>query len=666
MNWYWQARAPAFVAALALAVTLSSGAAAQSSAALQLAPLFTDGVVLQRGAPLPIWGTAAPGATVALSFRGASRTATADAAGSWRATLPPQTAGGPYDLAVTSGGATTTLHDVYVGDVWVASGQSNMEFTLRLASTGAAAAAAAHDPALRQFYLPHAFSPEPRAGLQGGPWNPADPQHAPDFTAVGFFFGRELRSAQKIPIGIIHTSWGGANIETWISAQGQGLAPGAVDSVLAADRKYSEMIQDSLRARIGSVPAVDSGLVDGKAYWADPALDDASWATLRVPGPWEDAGYPGLDGVAWYRTTFELTAAEAAQPVTLALGPIDDDDITWLNGVEVGRTVGYNIPRSYTVSASALHAGRNVVAVRVVDYGGGGGITGPGPIELRVGGDHRSLEGSWKFRVGMVQTGMDGQRINKIPTYLYNAMVHPLLGYPIKGVIWYQGESNANNDQQAQAYAALMRELVTSWRREWTGEPSSLQPFPFLWVQLPNFGPVDTVPPVTAGWAYLRESQTATTTLPKTGQAVAIDVGNPLNIHPTDKETVGRRLALVARKVAYGEKVEGSGPTYRRMTVNGSRAMIEFDHAAGGLVSKSAGGLPVKAAGDGLNGFAIAGADRRWVWANARIEGDHVVVWSDQVAQPVAVRYAWSNSPAGLSLYNRADLPAAPFRTDSW
>ncbi|HEX9108726.1 MAG TPA: sialate O-acetylesterase, partial [Longimicrobiales bacterium] len=500
MNWYWQGSAPALVAALALVAAVGPQAAAQMAAPLQLSPLFTDGVVLQRGAPLPVWGTAAPGATVTVSLRGTSRAATADGTGSWRATLPAQAAGGPYDLAVASGGATTTLHDVYVGDVWVASGQSNMEFALRQATNGAAAAAAAHDSALRHFYLPHAFSPTPQKELKGGPWNPADPQHAPDFTAVGYFFGRDLRAAEKVPIGIIHTSWGGANIETWLSAAGQGLAPGAVDSLLAADRKYAAMIQDSLRARIGSLPTVDDGLVAGKALWADPALDDASWATLRVPGMWENAGYPGLDGVAWYRTTFELSAAEAAQPVTLALGPIDDDDITWVNGVEVGRTAGYNIPRNYTVPAGALHAGRNVVAVRVIDYGGGGGITGPGPIELRVGSDHRSLAGDWKFKVGMVQSGMmDGQRINKIPTYLYNAMVYPLLGYPIKGVIWYQGESNANSDRQAQAYAALMKGLVTSWRREWTGEPASLQPFPVLWVQLPNFGPVDTIPPATAG-----------------------------------------------------------------------------------------------------------------------------------------------------------------------
>ncbi|MBX6364870.1 MAG: hypothetical protein IRZ00_13455 [Gemmatimonadetes bacterium] len=283
-------------------------------------------------------------------------------------------------------------------------------------------------------------------------------------------------------------------------------------------------------------------------------------------------------------------------------------------------------------------------------------IRASGPVSLDVGGERRSLAGPWKFRVGLVEMKPDGQRINKIPTYLYNAMVHPLLGYPIKGVIWYQGESNANNDAQAAAYRRLMADLVTSWRKEWTGDGG--RPFPFLWVQLPNFGPVDTVPPAHAAWATLRESQTAALSLPNTGQAVAIDVGDPGNIHPTDKETVGRRLALVARRVAYGQDVEASGPTYRRFSVRDGRVVIEFDHAAGGLVSRAPDGK--------LGGFAVAGADRRWVWADARIDGDRVVVWSERVPNPVAVRYAWSNSPTGLSLYNRAGLPAAPFRTDDW
>ncbi|MBX6362613.1 MAG: 9-O-acetylesterase, partial [Gemmatimonadetes bacterium] len=369
--------------ALAGALILGAGSASRPLAgqaaappALRLFPLFTDGVVLQRDAAVPVWGTAAPGAAVSVAFRGTTHSVRADAAGAWRAVLPPQRAGGPYELTVTSGGSTVTLRDVLVGDVWVASGQSNMEFPLAQARNGREAVAAAHDSLLRQFYVPHAWSPMPRSELEGGPWHPADPAHAGSFTAVGYFFARELRDALRVPIGIIHTSWGGANIESWLSAEGQGLSRSAVDSIVAADRAYTAAIRDTLRARLGGLPTVDSGLVAGRAVWADPALDDASWATLRAPGSWETAGYPGLDGVAWYRTTFELTPEEAQRPLLLVLGTIDDDDVTWVNGVEVGRTTGYDVPRSYAIPAAAVHAGRNVLTVRVVDGGGEGGIIG--------------------------------------------------------------------------------------------------------------------------------------------------------------------------------------------------------------------------------------------------------------------------------------------------
>jgi sialate O-acetylesterase len=414
--------------------------------------------------------------------------------------------------------------------------------------------------------------------------------------------------------------------------------------------------REALLARIGTIPTEDEGLVDGVARWADPALDDAAWSTIPVPGLWEQAGYPGMDGVAWYRTTFTLTSEEAQHGARLAVGAVDDEDITWVNGVEVGRTQRYDAQRLYDVPATALRAGPNVVAVRVLDTGGGGGIwQQPEHVYVEVGGTRRSLAGTWKFRVAMVRIDEDGQQINKVPTVLYNRMVHPLLPFPIRGVIWYQGESNANEVAQAATYREHLATLIRSWRQEWGGE---LGAFPFLWVQLPNYGAVDTVPPDRAAWATLRESQTAALALPNTGQAVTIDVGEPNDIHPRNKQDVGARLALVARSVVYGHDVVSSGPAYRRHAIRDGRVVIEFDHTDGGLVSRTAG--------DGVVGFAVASDDRRFVWARARIDGNRVVVWSDQVPQPAAVRYAWSNSPPTPSLYNGAGLPAAPFRTDRW
>ena len=640
----------------AAAATAGNGDAV--SGTLRLPRLFGDGMVLQRDAPIPVWGWApAPGAAIEVVLGGRSAHATADAEGAWRVEFPALPAGGgPYELTVTAAnGERFTARDVLVGDVWVASGQSNMEMAVGASANAAQYIASARDSALRHFTVPESWDETPAANVAGGEWERADPRHVGHFSAVAYHFSRELRQSLGVPVGVIHTSWGGSNVQTWISRQAQGLPEGAAAAALAAERERGNAVRASLRSRIGELPTSDAGLVNGRALWADPALDDASWSTIPVPGLWESAGYADLDGVAWYRTTFTLTADEAARGARLSLGPIDDNDITWVNGVEVGRTNGYNLPRAYQVPAGALRAGANTIAVRVEDGGGGGGIYGP-PAELFVeaGGARRPLGGSWRFKVAVAQVGTDGQRLNKIPSLLYNRMVYPLLPYPIKGVIWYQGESNANGVEEAAAYRAQFATLITSWRREWRGGAGG--DFPFLWVQLPNYGSADAAPPARSTWATLRESQAAALALPNTGQAVAIDVGEAEDIHPKNKHDVGHRLALVALAKVYGRPVASSGPVYRRHAMRpDGRAVVEFDHAVGGLVARGA-----------LGGFAVAGEDRTFHWAQAQVEGDRVVVWSDRVPRPVAVRYAWANNPTNVNLYNRDGLPAAPFRTDAW
>jgi sialate O-acetylesterase len=333
---------------------------------------------------------------------------------------------------------------------------------------------------------------------------------------------------------------------------------------------------------------------------------------------------------------------------------IDDDDITWVNGVEVGRTTGYNLRRLYSIPQRALHVGRNVIAVRVVDGGGGGGINGAVSLAF-ANRTRRSLAGQWKFKVGEVSFRPDGQRINKLPGVLYNKMLHPILRFPIKGVLWYQGESNANNMEQATAYRAQFDVLIRSWRGDWRSGDGVV---PFLWVQLPNFGTPDSAPPASAAWATQRESMAAALSLPRTGQAIAIDVGDATNIHPRNKQDVGARLARVAEKVVYGQKPIASGPTYRSHRVRGDTVIVEFTDVASGLTSRSNDGR--------VGGFAIAGADHQFAWADARIVGNHVEVWSERVKNPVAIRYAWANNPDRANLYNSEWLPAAPFRTDRW
>jgi sialate O-acetylesterase len=629
---------------------------AHADSLLRLPSLFRTGMVLQRETPVAVWGWTQSGAQVGVDWRGRRARATADAGGRWRATLPATTAGGPFTLVVTSGAQRIELHDVLVGDVWLAGGQSNMEFTLSRATGGADEAAGAHDAALRHFKVPIAWADHPQDDVPGGEWQPATPAHAGDFSAVAYFFARQLRDSLHVPIGIIGSNWGGSAIETWLSRRASGLSDSAWQAIAHADQVRTDSVRQRIRARLGALPAVDPGLTDHGAPWAAASLDDAGWSSIAVPAYWEPQGYEGMDGVGWYRLAFDVSEGERASGATLALDAVDDDDLTWVNGVEIGRTAGYNIARRYRIPAEALHAGRNVLTVRVTDAGGGGGINGPVAIAFGTGAT-RSLAGTWKFRVGMVSFTPDPQRINKLPSVAYNGMIAPILPYAIKGVIWYQGESNANDLRQAAAYRAQFATLIGSWRQEWHhGSP----PMPFLWAQLPNYGAVDSVPPLESAWAAQRESMEAALALPATGRAVTIDVGEANDIHPRDKRTVGDRLARVALARVYGRHVVASGPTYRAHRAHGGgRLAVAFDHADGGLVSHAPDGRIVQ-------GFAVAGADRKFVWATARIVGDSVEVWSDAVTNPVALRYAWANNPRGATLYNGAGLPAAPFRTDRW
>ncbi|MEP6493480.1 MAG: sialate O-acetylesterase [bacterium] len=629
---------------------------------LRLPRLFADGMVLQRDTPIAIWGWADRGADISIVFRGVTIHTAAVYDGTWRATLPPQRAGGPFELSVHAANGRIELHDVLVGDVWVASGQSNIEFTVSAGKNAAQEIASANDSLLRHFKVPNSWSNSPESDLAGGDWSPADSQHVGAFTAVGYFFARDLRKSAHVPIGIINTTWSGSNIETWISRGAQQITDSAWSAIVQREADRVKAIRDSLTVKLGVLPAMDSGMVNDRAPWADPSLDDSGWSELPVPAYWEAHGYGGMDGIAWYRVAFDLSDAELRAGVTVAFAGIDDDDITWVNGVEVGRTTGYNVPRAYKIAASALHAGRNMLAVRVTDAGAGGGINGAVSLTLS-NGTQRSLAGAWKFKVGAVSFQPDGQQINKIPSILYNRMVHPLLPFAIKGVIWYQGESNSNTVEQALAYRGQFATLIESWRREWGGgllrpTGSLREPFPFLWVQLPNFGTPDSAPPTAPAWAVQRESMSAALVLPKTGQAIAIDVGDATNLHPTNKQDVGARLARVARRVAYEEAVVAAGPSYRSHVVREDTVVVEFADLGGGLVTTANDGR--------VGGFAIAGADRKFVWATARIVGNRVLVWSREVKTPVAVRYAWANNPDRASLYNREHLPAAPFRTDRW
>ncbi|MEO1624535.1 MAG: sialate O-acetylesterase [Bacteroidota bacterium] len=636
---------------LLLACQHSTG---QSTDTLRAAQLFSDHMVIQRDAEIPVWGWATAGAEVTVRFKGYQRRTQCGEDGRWKVSLPAMPAGGPFVLDISSKDQQLFFQDVFVGDVWLCSGQSNMEWSVFHSQNFEQEMTQANDAKIRHFKVARTSSLLPDPELPDGEWKVCSTQTVGDFTAVGYFFARELRKSVNVPIGLLNSSWGGSRIEAWMSAASLGYSSSAEAALLIGEEEKSQLerITEKLQQTFGSIPQKDEGkLPDGSVPYADPNLPTEDWISLTTPGLWEGSGFEGVDGIAWYRNSFDLSPEEAAQGAFLHLAKIDDSDICWINGREVGGMQNsYNVDRVYEVPAGVLQAGSNVIAVRVEDTGGGGGIYGA-PEELFLQSSQRRipLAGEWKFKISEASLSFTAGE-HHTPTRIYNKMIHPWLGFPIKGALWYQGESNAGGED-AVAYADQFQSMIIDWRqRMQSGD------FPFLFVQLANFTKPDKQPSESS-WAVLRESQSKALQLPATAQAVIIDIGDADDIHPRNKQDVGLRLSLAARKIAYGEEnLVYSGPTYRSMRTEGNRIRLSFDHVGGGLMAREGE--------DQLQGFAIASAEGDYVWAEARIEGDEIVVWSDKIAQPTAVRYAWANNPATANLYNKEGLPASPFRTD--
>ena len=641
-------------AGAALLAALALGSAGRSRAEPPkpfLHPLFSDNMVLQRGMADPVWGWATPGENVSVRFHGKTMIAVAGKDGKWTAKVGPFAAGGPYTLTV-AGTQTVTLKNVMVGDVWLCSGQSNMEFGVGNLLKPEETIAAASDPDLRLFTVPKVSATLPQETLSAGQWQASSPETIKSqgtwngFSAVAYFFGRKLRQDTHVPVGLLLSSWGGTPAEAWTS-----------EAALRKNVPDFVPLLDKLDAAQGSKVTLNQQVADWyakndpgtPASWQAPDFDDSSWKTIPAPGLFQDAGLPELsavNGVVWYRRTFDLPAASVGKDAVLHL-LADDNDTTWVNGKQVGATEGYQTPRAYPVPAALLKPTGNVVAVRVLDTGGKGGIWGdPAGLNLAVtGSDPLPLAGPWRVKLGVSLTAAPPVPVSiendqNFPTVLYNGLISPLATFGIKGATWYQGESNAGRDVQ---YRRLLPAMIGDWRSHWNEGP-----FPFLIVQLAGWQPggVD--------YAKLRDAQWRTSkTVPNAGIATAVDIGNESDIHPKNKEEVGRRLALVAEAKVYGDKVEFAGPVYRSLSVSGSSVTLTFTHADGGLVSRT---------GPALTGFEIAGADGQFVPAAAHIVKGKVVVSSPKVPAPSAVRYAWSGFPQ-CSLYNGKDLPAFPFDT---
>ena len=631
--------------------------------------LFSDNMVLQRGLKAPVWGWTTPGQKVRVDLKGTiaqdgakrkkprnialSTSVRAGKDGKWMAYFKPLEAGGPYILTI-DGPQKATFNNVMIGDVWLCSGQSNMGFNLSSANNGAQEIAQSDHPNLRLFTVPNETSNEARENLTGsGGWQVSNPQTVPGFSAVAYFFGRDLQRELNVPIGLIHSSWGGTIAEAWTSANALKTLPDFKTRVLQmeADNLKNRSLPPGLNAETEAWWAKnDVGSVnDG---WAKQDSNDGDWKTMALPANWENAGLPDFDGIVWFRKEIDLPQNWNGKAATLHLGPIDDRDTTWVNGVRVGGLDSYAAPRDYDIPAGVLKTGRNVIAVRVYDGGYGGGIYGATQnMKLESDAGELSLAGDWKYRASTELKNLSPMPAAmssdpNVPTVLYNAMIAPLVPYGIKGAIWYQGESNAGRAYQ---YRSLLPTMIGDWRAQWKEGD-----FPFNIVQLANFTP-QLQTPSDSDWAELREAQRMTAqNVPNVGLASAIDIGDANDIHPRNKQDVGHRLALTALAKTYGQKIEYSGPDYRSMKIEGDKIRLNFTHAQG-----------LKATEGDIQGFAIAGADKKWVWADAKIDGDSVLVSSPQVRVPVAVRYAWANNP-NANLTNAAGLPAVPFRTDDW
>ncbi len=652
------------LAALVLALLATSGSwQANAAEEIQplLHPLFSDHMVLQRHVKAPVWGWAAPGATVTVRFGNQTKTAVAQADGRWMVRLDAMGASSePRTLNVcsSSGGQHATVNDVLVGDVWLCSGQSNMEMGIGACNVPDEIAAA-NFPQLRLLTVPHLIAYRPTQTVQCS-WVACSPESVAHggwggFSAAGFFFGRELHRALKVPIGLIHSSWGGTIAEAWTSAE--RLQP------LGDFAERLDRVAESAKGRQTDFATEyeawcqknDPGTAQG---WAGPDYDTSSWKKVTMPQPFEQAGLPDFDGMVWFRRSFEAPADWAGHKLTLSLGPVDDIDTTWINGMKVGQMNRYDLNRVYTIQPEVVKQGNNVVAVRVLDTGGTGGFTGkPEQMFIKATGPGEaaqvSLAGEWQMRDSApisklpgVPSVADANNPNQV-TVLYNGMIAPLLPFAIKGAIWYQGESNAGRAAQ---YRYLLPTMIRDWRSRF-----GVGDFPFYIVQLAAFQP--TYPePRDNEWAELREAQALTAkNVPHCGLALAIDIGDAADIHPKNKAEVGRRLALCALSETYHQKVECSGPWYKSMKARGNSVRLTFDHVDGGL----------EARGGELKGFAVAGEDGKFAWAKAFIDGHTVVVSSPAVARPIAVRYGWDINPV-CNLYNRAGLPAVPFRTDDW
>ena len=626
---------------------------AHGYAQVTLPKVFGDSMVLQRGIKIPVWGNSAPGAFITAKLGTVHTTAKADQEGKWMVRFPEFKAGGPYELEISESGkpgSEIRLKGILIGDVWLASGQSNMEWQVQLSEDAKKEIANANYPKIRFLQVGLDKKLTPQSDIPSGKWKVCDTSSVKTFSAVAYYFARKIHLDNNVPIGVIQSTWGGTPIEAWTSREKLLSSSITRARALAGDTLSQEhFIQDSLNAiRFWNTVLYPPDNVVKAVSASDYA--DTDWPVIEMPGPKKAFGFEGsYEGMVWMRKKVVLPASFTGKELTLNIGHPEMNYSLYFNGREICKSAWYNSPsHRYSIPASLVKNGENTVTLRLAMLWGGGGINPPSEdLYITDGSSRISLTGKWLYREGLEPAIPKLHNFQYHPSMLFNAMINPVIPYGLKGFIWYQGEAN---DSAAYNYRKLFPMLITDWRQRW--KQGNL---PFLYVQLANYKKRNELPSESE-WAELREAQALTLAQPNTGMACAIDIGNANDIHPTNKQEVGRRLALNANKLVYKQNCIASGPLYKSYRKEGNRIRISFTNTAAGLVAKG----PKE-----IRGFAIAGKDKQFYWAKAAIKGNDVVVYCDKVADPEAVRYAWADNPE-CNLINSEGLPAVPFRTDNW
>ncbi len=623
-------------------------------AQLKLPKLFSDHVVLQRQKPIPVWGWATPNESISVEFSDQKQSTIADISGKWMLKLTPMEAGGPYKMSISGKTEKLEVNDILIGEVWLLSGQSNMEFKVSQADNFKKEKQDADYQQIRHFFVEHNVEILPQTDLKTGSWKISNTDNVSNFSAIGFFFARELFQKLNIPIGLIHSSWGGSQIEGWISREAMlsnDEFKGYIEK-LPTNWQDADVFHDgNIRKKIfGSdyIPTIE----EEKKYTQGNA-DFSKWVNAGSPlGQWDWKGIWAFRGKGFMARNVEISEEMTKQETILGLGIQDGFNEIYINGNLVSAGVFKGL-RKITIPTNNWKLGKNQL---VIKFGNmvetpwyGLGINGSeADLFVSSSTEKISIANEWKLMPSFAENHDYVHSSNNLGTTIYNGMIAPLLPFSMRGILWYQGESNA---VRALQYRQSFPLLINDWRKKWNEE------LPFYFVQLSSFGGYQNSNDG-SNWAELREAQTMTLSLPKTGMAVTTDVGNPKDVHPTNKQDVAKRMAAIALKNNYAKDVLASGPMFENVKFEVEKAIISFKNVGNGLIAKDKFAY--------LKGFEVAGEDKVFYYAKAEIVGEKVIVFHPKKQKIIAVRYAWADAPEDANLFNVEGFPANSFRTDDW